>query len=51
MAECCLRVFDQPFVLCKFTITLLIIISMSLNIVYHVLFVMHLKLDVVIGQP
>jgi hypothetical protein len=46
-----LRIFDHLFVLCKFTITVLIIVVMSLNIAYHLLFVMHLKLDVIIDEP
>jgi hypothetical protein len=32
------------------SVTALIIISMSLNIAYHLLYVMHLKLDVIIGE-
>jgi hypothetical protein len=38
-------------VLCKFAITILIIIAMSLDIAYHLLYVMCLKLDVIIGEP
>jgi hypothetical protein len=50
MIEWFLRVFDHLLVLCKFIITILIIVDMSLDIVYHLLYVMHLKLGV-IGQP
>jgi hypothetical protein len=32
------------------SVTALIIVSMSLNIAYHLLYVMHLKLDVIIGE-
>jgi hypothetical protein len=51
MIEWLLRVFDHLLILCKFAITILIIVAMSLDIVYHLLYVMHLKLDVVIGEP
>jgi hypothetical protein len=51
MIEWLLRVFDHLPILCKFTITILIFITMSLGIAYHLLYVMHLKLDVVIGEP
>ncbi len=51
MIEWLLRVFDHLLVLYKFAITILIIITKSLNIAYHLLYVMHLKLDVVIGEP
>jgi hypothetical protein len=51
MIECLLRVFNHLLVLSKFAITVLIIVTMSLDIVYHLLYVMHLKLDVIIGQP
>jgi hypothetical protein len=51
MIEWFLRVFNHLLVLCKFVITVLIIVAMSLNIAYHLLYVMHLKLDVVIGEP
>jgi hypothetical protein len=51
MIEWLLRVFDHLFVLCKFIIIVLIIVAVSLNIAYHLLYVMHLKLDVVIGEP
>jgi hypothetical protein len=44
-------VFDHLLLLCMFTITVLIIIIMSLDIVYHLLYVMHLKLNVIIGEP
>jgi hypothetical protein len=44
-------VFDHLLVLCKFSITVLIIITVSLDIACHLIYVMHLKLDVVIGQP
>jgi hypothetical protein len=50
MIECLLRVFNHLLVLCKFAITVLIIVTMSLDISYHLLYVMHLKLDVVIGE-
>jgi hypothetical protein len=51
MIEWILRVFNHLLVLCKFAITVLIISAMSLDIAYHLLYVMHLKLDVVIGEP
>jgi hypothetical protein len=51
MIELLLRVSDHLVVLCQFIITVLIIIVMSLDIAYHPLYVMHLKLNVVIGQP
>jgi hypothetical protein len=51
MIELLLRVLDHLLVLCKFVITVLIIVDMSLNIAYHLLYVMHLKLDVVISEP
>jgi hypothetical protein len=51
MIQWLLRVFDHLPVLCKFTITVLTIVTMSLDIAYHLLYVMHLKLDVVIGEP
>jgi hypothetical protein len=51
MIEWLLRVFDHLLVLCKFAITVLTIIAMSLDIVYHLLYVMHLKLNVIIGEP
>jgi hypothetical protein len=51
MIQWLLRVFDHLLVLCKFTITVLIIIVMSLDIAYHLLYVMYLKLDVIIGEP
>jgi hypothetical protein len=51
MIERLLRVFKHLLVLCKFVITVLIIITMSLDIAYHLLYVMQLKLDVVIGEP
>jgi hypothetical protein len=51
MIEWLLRVFDHFLVCYKFIITVLIIITMSLDIAYHLLYVMHLKLDVVIGEP
>jgi hypothetical protein len=41
MIEWLLGVFDHLFVLCRFTITVLIIIAMSLDIAYHLLYVMH----------
>jgi hypothetical protein len=50
MLELLLRVFDHLLVLYKFVITVLIIIVMSLNIAYHLLYV-HLKLDVIIVEP
>jgi hypothetical protein len=43
-------VFDH-LVLCKFSITVLIIVTVSLDIAYHLIYVMLLKLDFVIGQP
>jgi hypothetical protein len=51
MIQWLLRVFDHLLVLCKFAITVLIIITMSLDIAYHLLYVMHLKLNVIIGEP
>jgi hypothetical protein len=51
MIEWLLGVFDHLLVLCKFEITVLIIIVMSLDIAYHLLYGMHLKLDVIIGEP
>jgi hypothetical protein len=51
MIEWLLTVFDHLLLLCEFTITVLIIVAMSLKIVYHLLYVMHLKLDVVISEP
>jgi hypothetical protein len=51
MIEWLLRVFDHRLVLCKFGITVLIIVAMSLDIAYHLLYVMHLELDVIIGEP
>jgi hypothetical protein len=51
MIQWLLRVFDHLLVLYKFIITVLIIAAMSLDITYHLLYVMHLKLDVVIGEP
>jgi hypothetical protein len=51
MIEWLLRVFDHLLVLYKFAITVLIIVAMSLDIMYHLLYVMHLKLDVIIGEP
>jgi hypothetical protein len=51
MIEWLLRVFDHLLVLCKFIITVLIIVDMSLDIAYHLLYVMHLKLDVIISEP
>jgi hypothetical protein len=51
MIEWLLGVFDHLLVLCKFAITILIIVVMSLDIAYRILYVMHLKLDVVIGEP
>jgi hypothetical protein len=51
MIEWLLAVFKRLVVLCKFAITVLIIVVMSLDIVYHPLHVMHLKHDVVISQP
>jgi hypothetical protein len=51
MIEWLLGVFNHLLVLFKFIVTVLIIITMSLGIVYHLLYVMHLKLDVVIGEP
>jgi hypothetical protein len=51
MIEWLLRVLDHLLVLSKFSITVLIIIAVSLNIAYHLLYVMHLKHDVVIGRP
>jgi hypothetical protein len=51
MIEWLLIVFDHLLVLCKFTITVLIIVAMSLNIAYYLLYAMHLKLDVIIVEP
>jgi hypothetical protein len=51
MIEWLLGVFNHLLILCKFTITVLIIVIMSLNIAYHLLDDMHLKLDVIIGEP
>jgi hypothetical protein len=50
MIEWLLRVFNYLLILCKFIITVSIITTMSLNIVYHLLYVMHLKLNIVIGE-
>jgi hypothetical protein len=50
MIEWFIRVFDHLLVLCKFNITVLIIVDVSLDIAYHHLYVMHLKHDVIIGQ-
>jgi hypothetical protein len=51
MIEWLLGVFDHLLILCKFIITVLIMVAMSLNIMYHLLYVMHLKLDVIISEP
>jgi hypothetical protein len=51
MIQWLLQVLDHLLVLCKFTITVLIIVIMSFDIAYHLLYVMHLKLNVVIGEP
>jgi hypothetical protein len=51
MIEWFIGVFDNLLILCKFAITVLIIVAMSLDIAYHLLYVMHLKLDAVIGEP
>jgi hypothetical protein len=51
MIEWLLRVFDNLLLLYKFVITVLIIVTMSLDIVYHLLYVIHLKLDVIISEP
>jgi hypothetical protein len=51
MIECLLGVFDHLLILCKFIVTILTIVTMSLDIADHLLFVMHLKLDVVISEP
>jgi hypothetical protein len=51
MIEWLLGVLHHLLVLCKFAITVLIIIVMSLDTAYHLLYVMHLKLDIVIGEP
>jgi hypothetical protein len=51
MIEWLFRVFDHLLVLYKFVITVLIIIAMSLDIAYHLLYVIHLKLNVVISEP
>jgi hypothetical protein len=51
MIEWLLRFFDHLLLLCKFVIIVLIIIIVSLNIVYHLLYVMHLKHDISISQP
>jgi hypothetical protein len=51
MIEWLTTVFDHLLILCKFAITLLIIITVSLDIAYHLLYFMHLKLDIVIGEP
>jgi hypothetical protein len=51
MIEWLLGVFKRLVVLCKFAITVLIIVIVSLDIVYHPLYVMHLKHDAVISQP
>jgi hypothetical protein len=51
MTEWLLKVFDHLFVLCKFIIIVLVIVIMSLDIAYHLLYVMHLKLNVYIGEP
>jgi hypothetical protein len=49
MIQWLLGVFYHLLILCKFTITILIIIAMSHDIAYH-LYVMHLKFNVVIGE-
>jgi hypothetical protein len=49
--EWLVRVFDHLLVRCKFAITILIIVSMSLAIAYHLICVMHLKLNVIISEP
>jgi hypothetical protein len=51
MIEWLLGVFDHLLILCKFIITVLIMVAMSLNIMYHLLYVMHLKFDVIISEP
>jgi hypothetical protein len=51
MIEWLLRVFDHLPVLCKFAITILIIIATSHDIEYHLHYVMHMKLDVIIDEP
>jgi hypothetical protein len=51
MIERLLEVFDHLFVLYKFAITVLIIVTMSLDITYYLLYVMHLKHDVIIAEP
>jgi hypothetical protein len=51
MIDWLLGVIGHLLVLCMFTITVLIIVAMSLDIVYNLLYVMHLKLDVIISEP
>jgi hypothetical protein len=51
MIEWLLRVFDHLLILCKFFIIVMVIIIVSLDIVYHLLYIMHLKLEVIISQP
>jgi hypothetical protein len=51
MIEWLLGVFDHLLVLFKFVIIVLIIIAMSLDIAYHLLYVMYIKLNVVISDP
>jgi hypothetical protein len=43
--------YMSVLLICKFDITVLIIIVISLDIAYHLLYIMHLKLDVVISEP
>jgi hypothetical protein len=51
MMECLLRVLNHLLLLWKFVITILIIVALSFDIAYHLLYVMHLKHDVIISEP
>jgi hypothetical protein len=50
MIEWFLGVFDHLLVLFRFAITVLIIVVMSLDIAYHLIYAMHLKLVVIISE-
>jgi hypothetical protein len=51
MIEWLIRISDHLLVLCKFAITVFIIVAMSLDIAYHLLYVMHLRHNAIISQP
>jgi uncharacterized membrane protein YdfJ with MMPL/SSD domain len=51
MIECPLRVFNHLLILYKFVITVLIIVAMSLDITYNLLYVMHLVSTLKTGYP